>query len=355
MDFFRPKSAVMAATLLALTTPLMPAAAQQAANTDAEQNMRIPELPPAYFDETLAIGGDEIDARKARSRMTVEVQINETGPHRFVVDSGADTSVIGTRLAGRLGLPDADRVMLHAMTESTVVDRVEVDTLQLGPSMFSALDLPVLDEYDIGGDGMIGLDALVEKRLMMDFEKRVITVDDSFDRDRSASLGRGEIIVTGRLQRGQLILTEVKAENQRIDAVVDTGTEITIGNSKMRELLFKRKPKDTTEAEIFGVTGAKAIVEIAVIKRLRLGPVLLRNVPIAFADVPPFEVFGINDKPSLLLGTDVLENFRRVSLDFGERKVRFQLRKCKSRLVSFRTTAGIATRIGTDTDSACLR
>jgi hypothetical protein len=48
----------------------------------------------------------------------------------------------------------------------------------------------------------------------------------------------------------------------------------------------------------------------------------------AFADVPPFKVFGLSGQPALLLGTDLLETFRRVSLDFTARKVRFQLRRC---------------------------
>ena len=52
--------------------------------------------------------------------------------------------------------------------------------------------------------------------------------------------------------------------------------------------------------------------------------------PIAFADVPPFKVFGLTDEPALLLGTDILETFRRVSLDFRARKVRFQLKRCRS-------------------------
>ena len=55
---------------------------------------------------------------------------------------------------------------------------------------------------------------------------------------------------------------------------------------------------------------------------------MLRDVPIAFADVPPFKLFGLADEPALLLGTDILETFRRVSLDFRARKVRFQLRRC---------------------------
>jgi len=51
-------------------------------------------------------------------------------------------------------------------------------------------------------------------------------------------------------------------------------------------------------------------------------------VPMACADVPPFKLFGLHDQPALLLGTDLLETFRRISLDFKARKVRFQLRKC---------------------------
>jgi hypothetical protein len=53
-------------------------------------------------------------------------------------------------------------------------------------------------------------------------------------------------------------------------------------------------------------------------------------VPMAFADVPPFTVFGLTKQPAILLGTDLLETFRRVSLDFRARKVRFQLRRCGS-------------------------
>ena len=79
---------------------------------------------------------------------------------------------------------------------------------------------------------------------------------------------------------------------------------------------------------MIGVTGKRVDVQLALIDELQLGPVILRDVPIAFADVPPFKVFGLQDEPSLLLGTDILETFRRVSLDFRARKVRFQLRRC---------------------------
>jgi len=346
--------AICTASLLAASGPA-PVALAQSTDTelsDDEQAGRLPDLPPAEFDETLSIGGDEIEARQLRSRMTVEVNVNGTGPHRFVVDSGADTSVIGRKLAAELELPGAGPVLLHSMTESTMVDRAHVDTLELGPSTVTNLELPVLKEAFIGGDGMIGLDALVEQRLMLDFDRRIITVEDRYD--KPTDFGRNEIIVTGRLRRGQLILTNVRAQGHDVDAIIDTGTEVTIGNLALKEELINRRNRGDQTFEIFGVTGASAEIEFAIVHRLQMGPITFSNVPIAFADVPPFEVFGINDEPSLLLGTDLMETFRRVSLDFAERKVRFQLKKCGSQLARVRTIKH-ATRLRAQAASACER
>ncbi len=340
--------AICATSLLAAS----PALAQdtEAESVSGEQTNRLPDLPPAEFDEKLKIGGDEIEARQTRSRMTVEVNVNGTGPHKFVVDSGADTSVIGTRLARELDLPEGEPVLLHAMTESAVVDRALVDSLKLGPSTINNLELPVLKESDIGGDGMIGLDALVELRLMLDFDERVITVEDQYA--EPADFGRHEIIVTGRLRRGQLILTKVKAQGRRVDAIIDTGTEVTIGNLALKEALIRRSRREGQTFDIIGVTGARAEIEFAIVSELQLGPIIFNNVPIAFADVPPFEVFGINERPSLLLGTDLMEKFRRVSLDFEERKVRFQLKKCGPQVTRLRTVRHTA-RLRAETQTAC--
>lgn len=305
---------------------------------------QMPPLKPAVIDDALVIGGEEIAARKVNSRLTVDVGVNGTGPYRFIVDSGADTSVIGQRLAQALGLKPGSPVQLNSITDSSTVERVLVDSLQLGPSLVRDLELPKLDERNLGAMGMIGLDALVEQRLMLDFEKRKISVDDA----RTPALRfDGEIVVTARLKRGQLILTKVKADNLHLDAVIDTGSEISIGNSALREQLFGRRRIKVVKGVIAGVTGSETPVEIAIIDELRLGSVVMRGVPVAFADVPPFQVFGLERRPSLLLGTDLMENFRKISLDFRARKVRFQLRKCTTQGLIM-TTTGTASIIKPD-------
>lgn len=344
----------LAALLAALAiAPISPALAS--ANSDRPQPMepaaRMPDLPPAVIDDALAIGGEDIEGRKLRSRMTVNVEVNGRGPYRFVVDSGADTSVVGQRLADALKLPPGSRVLLNGITDSSYVDRVHVDQLQVGPTSVYNLELPVLRELHLGAEGMIGLDALVEQRLLLDFEKRTISVDDA---DTASARLDGEIVVTARLKRGQLILTQVKAGKTQVDAVVDTGSEISIGNSKLRDELFKRYPEKFETIEIAGVTGVVSKLQLVRIPLLRLGPVRLENVPIAFADIPPFEVFGIADKPSLLLGTDLMENFRRISLDFRARKVRFQLRKCGSSAMRVSTSTGFS-RLSSENEAVCAR
>ena len=207
-------------------------------------------------------------------------------------------------------------------------------------------------EVDLGGDGMIGIDALVEQRLMMDFEKRLIKSEDArlpvIEMD-------GEIIVRARRRHGQLILTQVRAAGLPVEAVIDTGSEITIGNLALRDKLIKGNRDKFETVTVAGVTGVEINLQLARIGELRLGPVTLRDVPIAFADVPPFHVFGLSDEPALLLGTDLLENFRRVSLDFRARRVRFQLRRCGSTGV-FISTSTWLTRISSDEDGiACRR
>ena len=311
----------------------------------------LPPLPPAYFDPNLAVGGEDLKARKVETRLTVQVYVNGRGPYNFVVDSGADTSVVGLRIARDLQLPLGTPAILNSMTARNIVDRVRVDQLTLGSSTVRALQLPALREGDLGGDGMIGIDALVEQRLMMDFERRLIKVEDARIPVRSYP---GEIVVIARRQRGQLILTHVRAAGLPLDAVIDTGSQVTIGNLALRDRLIRGNRDKFVTVPVTGVTGAKINLQIAKIAELQLGPVRLRDVPIAFADVPPFKMFGLSEEPALLLGTDLLESFRRISLDFRARKVRFQLRRCRTESIAIRTSPGMS-RLSATAPDACAR
>src|SRR5207253_10153284 len=131
-------------------------------------------LPPPQFDNTLAIGGKDVKARQIDTRLSVDVQLNGRRPYHLVVDSGADTSAVGLHIAHDLELPLGTPAIVNGMTSRDLVDRVKIAQLNLGPTIVRNLEVPALREIDLGGDGLVGIDALVEQRLMMDFEKHLV-------------------------------------------------------------------------------------------------------------------------------------------------------------------------------------
>lgn len=288
---------------------------------------QVPLPSLATIDNRLTVGGKDIKAREIDTRLSIDVKVNGNGPYHFIVDSGADSSVVGLRIAHDLQLPLGAPAILNGTTGRSLVDRVKVDQLALGPTIVRNLVLPALRESDLGADGLIGIDALTQQRLMMDFERHLIKVEDA---RKPEQFSPDIIVITARRRRGQLILTEVRAGRIHLDAIIDTGSQITIGNLALRDRLLRRNRDRFWTVPVTGVTGVTINLQLAIVGELQLGPVTLRDVPMAFADVPPFKLFGLAHDPAMLVGTDLLETFRRVSLDFRSRKVRFQLRSCKS-------------------------
>lgn len=258
--------------------------------------------------------------------MTVRVTVNDQGPYRFMVDSGADRSVMGAGVARQLGLPSIGQVTLHGTAGSSVVDTVKVGRLAFGRSDIRDIVVPALPEKYLGAQGLLGIDALSGQRLMFDFDAKTITVQDT--RRPPSRAGPNEIVITARRRKGQLIITEARIGRQEVHAVIDSGAEVTIGNAALRAALFRpgRRAPTVGQATLISVTGQTIEAELVKIRDLTIGNLTLRNVTIAFVDAPPFANFGLKTTPALLLGTDVLEVFRRVSLDFKNRKIRFLLR-----------------------------
>jgi predicted aspartyl protease len=281
-------------------------------------------IAPATIDNSLEIKGDELDAEQWKKRLFIDVKVNDSGPHRFLVDSGADRSVVSDGLALRLKLPAGDTVRVQGMAGMREVATVEVAALTLGKSEIGPIMAPALSARHLGAEGLIGIDALADQRLMLDFDKQTVTVQDS----RQPYVGNGqEIVVTARRRKGQLIITEASVKGRNVAAVIDTGSEITLGNMALRRRLFgDRTPRDMQTIELLSVTGQVLKAEAILIQDVRIGGLWLNNVLIAFADAPPFALFALQEQPALFLGSDLLASFRRVSLDFRNRKVRFTLR-----------------------------
>lgn len=253
-------------------------------------------------------------------RMTVPVRIADKGPFRFLIDTGAQNTVLSTSLAGRLMIRPHSTAKLIGVAGTQQVDTVIVDQIDLGRRSFYSVLAPLLDASDIGADGILGLDSLQGQRVQIDFRKGLIAVDDA----KALGGNKGyEIVVTARRRSGQLIMTDAIIDGVRVNVVIDTGAEYSIGNRALQKALAPRGHNGTMELK--SVTGQVITADLGLAGNLQIADMHFGNVMIAYADAPPFEALGLSAKPALFLGMRDMRSLDRIAIDFSTRKIYFDL------------------------------
>jgi len=276
------------------------------------------EVPPATPTENTLAFDDE-----SSSRMTVPVTIGSTGPYRFIIDTGAERTVISRELAATLGLARGPDVRMTAMTGTSNVGTVVIPSLNVSQITSKPIEAPALFYNHLGAPGMLGIDTLSGHALSIDFETNSMTVRPSSKRKREP-IRPGDIVVRGKNVYGQLIVTQASYKGRRISVIIDTGSSVSMGNSALRTRM-RSELKAPTPIRLTSVTGDTMVADYTQVTRLDIGGVAFKNLPIAFSDVAPFRRFGLAQEPALMLGMDALRMFRKVDVDFANREVRFAL------------------------------
>jgi predicted aspartyl protease len=273
-------------------------------------------LPP----ETLATGED------SASRLTVPVMVNGKGPFRFLIDTGSDRSVISKELAEKLALPSLGKANLVSMGGVDQVNTVRIDSLSVSSKRtLKSIQAPALPARYIGADGIVGIDALKGQRIVIDFAAETMLIEPSDTKAiRDESNLPGTIVVRAKNRLGQLVLVDADANGEEVWVVVDTGGQNSVGNTPLQKLMIKRTPPGGFKSvELLSVVGDRIPAQYTIIGKMRIGGVQMGNAAVAFVDAHPFKRFGLSRRPALLLGMDGLRSFRKVSIDFANRRVKF--------------------------------
>lgn len=254
-----------------------------------------------------------------RDRLTVPVKIGSRGPYRFLVDTGAENTVLSSSLAADLALPAGPFARVVGVAGEQRVGTVEIDEIFLGRRSSYGLTAPLLERVHIGADGILGIDSLQGQRVLFDFAQNVIVVQEP----RKVGTGGYEIIVRGKRRGSQLLIADAKIDGVRTSVVIDTGAESSIGNPALQRALAKRMVHGQTL--LSSVTGQEILAEVGFARQLAIGGLTISNVAIAFADSPAFHSLDLGKKPALLLGMRELRAFNRVAVDFSTWRVMFDL------------------------------
>ena len=283
--------------------------------------------------EPLGTGGELLHVRPDwTSRITTPVYINRKGPFAFVVDTGANRSVVAAELAMELGLPPGRRAKIHGIQGLQDAATVDVQSFTAGRLQLPIADVPILPRQDLACDGFLGLDAFKSRRVEFDFRRGQVSIlaggFEGLEAPGPVATLTSDVVVRARQRFGQLTIAEAEVVGQRIGCFIDSGAQISVGNMAMRRIL-KARTGDQGFAPLpiilYGATGQQARGEVAEVPTLGVGALRFTDFNMSFADLHTFSLWGMQDRPAMMMGVDLLSLFAVVTVDFRQNAVRFRM------------------------------
>ena len=84
-------------------------------------------------------------SKDTAGRAVALININGQGPFRFILDTGANRSVLSQALATRLGLAHSGVDVVHSVDNAELAKLVNVESLSFGSLRLSSGETPVLE------------------------------------------------------------------------------------------------------------------------------------------------------------------------------------------------------------------
>lgn len=258
-------------------------------------------------------------------RIVVPVTLNGEGPFFFMLDTGATHTVMAHQTLEKLGLmADPERqVLLRGLSGVKPIPTVLVRTMQAGAMQFNEIRMPVLDAPILSGvDGVIGNDTLGRHRVTADFAADQILIVDA----QGAPAAKTHLVVPFTPLSRAPIMVDAIVAGVRTRAIIDTGGADTLGNVALLRALRRQVRGNGNYRAIapIGITDITDTTQQALlmsVKRLTVGPVEFANMNVSFGDYSIFDRWGVNDRPTLLIGMDALGMLSGLVIDFQRKEL----------------------------------
>lgn len=265
-------------------------------------------------------------------RMAATLTLNDQGPFHFLLDTGATHSVITQRTAARLNLtedPISD-VMIRGVNGSLRAPTTLISTLSAGALQLHNLRTPILSGAVLGElDGILGMNALAGMKVTADFARQQIRISEANGQPAADGL---EVVEFDHLSQ-RLVRVDGRIGRTKVNIVVDTGGAHTLGNPALLKALLRETrsyPGDLGTTRVVDATDTSWPALYARVPLVRMDSIGIRNLEITFGEFPVFKTWGIDDRPSLLLGTDALRLMGEVTFDYRRKELHIGLASAKS-------------------------
>jgi predicted aspartyl protease len=278
--------------------------------------------------ESLASGSPGVTGATSKDtagRAVALISINGEGPFRFILDTGANRSVLSQALATRLGLPYSGVGVVHSVVGAEPAALVNVESISFGTLRLSGGETPVLDGPMLDGEhGLLGVDGMAGRLLHVDFTKGCVAIHE----DPAQMSMQGWLSVPARMRFGSMLLVQGEIMGVRVNVLIDTGSDISLANHQFREALLDVGARSIEYRNGHAFTAGRPIVlaERVWSPRIYLGRTIVESVNAYIGDFHIFDVWDLQDEPTLLIGMDVLARAREMAIDYQNGVLHFRKR-----------------------------
>ncbi len=310
-------AALLCALAPILWAPVVVAADEPASSADSQvlEEIVVQAPEPRYVAPT---------RRDRIGRIWAPVYINNKGPFRMVLDTGANRSGVVASVADALHLtPDgSSRLMLHGVTGSTPVSTIHVDSLLVGDVMIKTSRLPILPDALGGAEGILGTEGLADRRVFIDFKRDLIVIA----RSHNQLAPSGFEMIPFKFERGRLLVVDAEVGSVHCKAIIDTGGQATVANLALKRAISRRSARHATVDEIEGVTRDVQLGEGYAPPPITFGKLEIRSDHMTFADMNIFKHWQLTDEPALLIGMDVIGLLDTLIIDYRRHELQLRMR-----------------------------
>jgi hypothetical protein len=283
---------------------------------DSPSTPPVPPAAPLYEAPTLA---DRI------GRILVPIMVNNQGPFQFVLDTGANRSVLTPHLVAALGLKIAVNATatMSGVTGSSSVPTVAVEQIKAGEVVLRRQRLPVADGLSKDTDGTLGVDALGDTRILVDFVHDTIRIRSA----QHEGVPDNVIRIPGQCRFGRLLVVKASVGRIPVKAVIDTGSQHTLANFTLRNKLgLPTASTASTSVQVIGETLAQQPGDRRRVPVIRMGRVQMIDPTVVFGDFYVFRLWGLDAEPAIVLGMDMIGTLDTLLIDYQRCEIQVRAR-----------------------------
>jgi len=263
-------------------------------------------------------------------RLATEVFIDGQGPFQFLIDTASSRSLIFEHVRKRLDLAQSQpgRMTVYGINDVANVMPVKPRELRFAGESISGLTMGVLPETEYSNpDGILGVDVLSRYFVVLDRVRLRIKLLPQGESSARAFGDWSEVELTPRTLKKfpiQFWYLKARFNDRTITSLFDLGASLTLLNWDAAERLGVHKSRFTAygppPAMLQDVLGKEAPAIRADGLEVRLPGKTWRRQSAIIADAPVFSYFDLDEKPSAIVGLDLLRN-NSLAIDFAGQRL----------------------------------